>query len=187
MNRAVSVRFLICIIFMLQLISCNMKTYKLLNNKTSVPSDINAYKNRSKFDVSLLNIIDTSVVYEEYDRNYNILKRTDSHKENSIYAVCRFYSNGCMNKFFIDRKTVLTPNEFDPLYAGKRGIYYKENNKIRFDLFAEIDQQRHIGRLTGALTFNGDTLYIKRDDLSYREIFIKRTLPPEYFQYKANW
>lgn len=180
-------KLLVFITFILQLTSCNMKTYKLLNNTTRVPSDTNVYKNKSKFDISLLSVIDTLAVYEEYDRNYNILKRTDNHIENSIYGVCRFYSNGCMNEFFVDRKTVLTPNEFNPLYEGKRGVYYKENNKIRSDLFAEIDQQQHTGKLMATLTFSGDTLYIKRDNLSYTDIYIKRKLPLEYFKYKTNW
>ena len=169
------------------LLSCNMKTYSLLDKITDVPINTNVYKNKSKFSASLLKTIDTGVVYEEYDRSKNILMSLDKCTACRGYRIFRFYSNGCLNMFFFDRNSTLPVNEFDPLYAGYRGVYYSEDNKIRFDLFAEIDQRQHTGKLSATLTFSGDTMYLKRDDLSYTEIYIKRKLPPEYFIYQANW
>lgn len=177
------------------LLSCNMKTYKLLNKRTKVPVDATAYNNKSKFNSLLLNNVDTSVIYEEFDTRYNILKRLDNHIESSIYNVYKFYPNGCINNFYLDRRNEPIPiNELNPLFTGYRGVYYSENNKIRYDLFAEIDQRQHTGKITGTLTFSGDTLYVKRDDRKglnatdySTEIYIKRKLPPEYFVYKADW
>ena len=52
----------------------------------------------------------------------------------------------------------------DPLFTGYRGIYYTENDIIRYNLFAEIGQRQQTGKITGTLTFGGDILYVKRDD-----------------------
>ena len=135
----------------------------------------------------MLNTIDTSVVYEEYDRDKNVVMSFDKCTACRGYRIYKFYSNGCLNMFFVDRNSILPISEFNPLYTGYRGVYYIENNKTRFDLFAEIDQRQHTGKLKGTLTFSGDTMYLKRDDLNYTEIYIKRKLPLEYFTYKANW
>lgn len=173
------------ILCVLVLAACNMKTYILLDKITSVPSDTSVYRNKSKFDVSLLQVIDTAVVYEEYEVERSARR---------VYCVLRFYSNGYFNSFFVSKGEVLLPEQFDPNYSGQRGVYYKENDKIRYDLFAPIDELYHLGKISGTLTFSGDTLFMKRDDvrginkMTYSvEIYIKRKLPPKYLQYKANW
>jgi hypothetical protein len=172
-----------------------MKVYTLLDKVTDVPKSNAVYKNKSKFTSTLLGIVDTGVVYEEFDPNYNILTRLDNHIENNnLYRLFRFYPNGCFNRFTINKDKNLDVIFFDPNYAGYRGVYYADNSKIRYDFFAGIDQRQHTGKITGTLTFSGDTLYVKRDDRKglnatdySTEIYIKRKLPPEYFQYKANW
>lgn len=174
------------ILLLLLMLSCGMKTYTLLDNRTKVPVESNVYMNRSAFNNSLLNIIDTGIVYEEYDTKYNVLTRLDSHVENRFYRVCKFYSNGNFNYFTIDKEAPLF-KEFDPSYSGYRGVYYQKNNLTRFDLFAGINQRQQIGKLTGTFIFKGDTMYLKRDDLAYTGIYIKRKMPPEFFTYKADW
>jgi hypothetical protein len=171
-----------------------MKALLLIDKITPVPKNISVYKNKIKFSSSLLSKVDTTVVYEEFDRDRNILMRADNCISCRGYSIYKFYPNGCFNAFFFGRNSTLPVNEFDPLYTGYRGVYYTENNKIRFDLFAEIDERQHIGKITGTLTFSGDTLYVKQDDrkgidaMKYpTEIYVKRKLSPEYFVYKANW
>lgn len=169
------------------LCACNgIKTYRLLDNGTKVPIDQGVYSNKSKFDLSLFSVVDTNIVYEEYDRRYNTLKRLDNHLENSYFGIYKFYPNGALNSFLIDKKKDLY-KELNPLYNGYRGVFYTEEGKARFDLFAEVNQQQNIGKLSGTLMFGGDTMYVKRDDLSYVEIYVKRKLPKEYFQFKADW
>jgi len=183
----IKIRLALYLVVTFVLMSCNMKTYVLKDKITDVPYKPTVYKNKSKFTTSLINTIDTGVVYEEFDREKNILMSSDKCTACRGYRIYKFYPNGCLNMFFFDRNSLLPTVEFDPLYSGYRGVYYTENNKIRFDLFAEIDQRQHTGKLSATLTFSGDTMYLKRDDLSYTEIYIKRKLPPEYFVYKANW
>ena len=165
-----------------------MRTFTLQNGRTDVPAKTIVYKNKAKFDKSLLNVIDTGVVYEEFNQRYNVLQRLDSHIETSVYGAYRFYLDGCFNLFSIRRNTPLNPNDFNPEYNGKRGVYYLKENTVRYDLFAEINQVGWTGKLTGSFTFSEDTLYVK-SDISRRgvEIYIKRKLPPEYFKHKADW
>lgn len=179
----------------LVLLSCNMKVYKLLDNRTRVPKNLEVYKNKVKFDTSLLTIIDTGVIYEEYSTEKKMLERLDlSDNTKRRYLVYKFYPNGCFNVFSFDKNNLPSITEFDPNYAGVRGIYYKEDNQIKYEEFSAIDQVGHIGRVKGTFKVSGDTLYEKMNDrkgidaTNYpMRIYIKRTLPPQYFVYKANW
>ena len=164
-----------------------MKTFTLQNSRTKVPAKAVVFKNRAKFDKTLLNVIDTGVIYEQFNQKYNVLQRLDTHLETSMYGAYRFYLDGRFNLFFIDRNKPLDPNDLNPDYNGKRGVYYRNENKIHYELFAEINQWGWVGKLTGSFTFEGDKLYVKRDKLEEVEIYVKRKLPREYFKYKANW
>lgn len=181
-------RYLIVILSITVLFGCRLQTYTLQDNITKVPSDTAVYKNKLKFDASLLSIIDTGVVYEQYSVERNSLYRTDTNFDTEFYGVFRFYSNGCFNSFILMRGDVLDTNTFSPEFSGYRGVYYKEKNKLRYDLFAESNELRHIGKLTGTFEFSGDTLYTIRDvDKKYVEVYIKRKLPMQYLNHTTNW
>jgi hypothetical protein len=169
--------------------ACGIKTNTLLNGVTKVPFNTEVYLNKLNFDNSLLNIVDTNVIYEEHNRRYNVLSRLDDHVETSFYGAYRFYPNGYFNYYTLDRSRsgLLVSNDLNPEFDGQRGVYYKENSKIRFDLFAEINQNQWIGELNGTFTFSGDTLYVKRDVLEYTKIYVKRELPKECLNYKVDW
>jgi hypothetical protein len=180
------IKYLLSVI-VVYITSC-MPTYTLQNGRTKVPTKPAIYKNQAKFDKTLLKIVDTGVVYEEFNKRYNVLTRLDNHIETRIYAVYRFYPNGRFNIFFIDRDKPLNINEFNPHYQGYRGVFYSEKNQIRYDLFAESNGLGWIGKLSGTFYFNGDTLYIKRDEASKEfDIYIKKELPSGYLNYKAVW
>lgn len=174
---------------LLIVIGCEMKTYTLQNGRTKVPADSIAYKNISKFDTTLLAIVDTGVVYEEYRPEKKILSRLDTGITTSIYGVIRFYSNGYYNHFYINRNNTLDSNDFNPSYNGKRGVYFKQGNLIRYDLYAESNQLGHIGLLTGTFIFSNDTLYMYAysDYLKRPSIYVKRKIPYGYLNYSVNW
>lgn len=163
---------------------------------TTVPKNPEVYKNIAKFKPEVLNLIDTSVFYEEWNIEDNILERLDKGEySHSRYLVYRFYPNGYFNVFSFD-KNVAIPDiiEVNPDYAGTRGVYYLENNEIRFDEFGGVDELYHTGKITGTFTVDGDKLYIKQDDrkgldaTTYDpDIYIKRKVSPIYFIYKVNW
>jgi hypothetical protein len=174
-------------IIILLLFSCEMKTYTLQNGKTKVPVNPSVYKNKSKFDTSLLKIIDTTVIYERLDDERSLLLRMDTGPETRFYGVYRFYSNGCFNYFTIDRNQSLDSNSFNPEYRGYRGVYFKEDDRIRSDLFAGSNELGWIGKLPGTLTFKGDTLIVYEKLSMLTEVYIKRKLPQGYLDYNANW
>lgn len=175
-------------IILVSFISCRMNTYELKNNLTKVPYDKSVYKNKINFDKELLKVVDTSVVYEEFSVKYNVLKRLDSHIENRFYGVYRFYSNGYLNLFYLDRQLSQSVNDFNPDYNGYRGVYYKEEGKIKSDLFSIINDWGWAGRIKETYSFVGDTLYVKNDKpRSNTYKYVKRKLPIEYLKYKADW
>jgi hypothetical protein len=173
----------------LLLVSCGVKTYKLENGYTKVPVNPRNYVNIKIFDSNLHGIIDTTCIYEQFNTNYNTLSRLDKHIETSIYGVLRFYSNGCFNRFNLDRgrDQLLTDNNFNPSYCGYRGYYNKKDAVIRFDMFAPITQMREIGKLSGIINVQGDTIYLVTDKYREVEVFIKRKVSKELLNYKANW
>jgi hypothetical protein len=195
MIHSIDRKVLTVVALSLVLVSCNMKEYTLLDKVTSVPKDSEVYKNREKFNSVILNTIDTAVVYEELNIDKNILERlitcNGCHRK---YLVYKFYPNGCFNVFSFWKDSSLSVIKFNPDYSGSRGVYYLENNKIRYDYFSAINQQYNMGRITGSLTVVGDTLYIKRDDRKGIDaerypphIYIKRKIPAEYFVFKPSW
>lgn len=117
-------------IFLL-LASCNIKVYTLLDKVTNVPKNNEVFSNKTKFNSTLLQFVDTGTIYEEFDRNKNVLMRFDNCVECRSYNAFKFYSNGCFNLFYFKTGSSLSMNEFDPLYAGLRGVYYLENNKVK--------------------------------------------------------
>src|SRR5215204_6090125 len=110
-----------------------IQTSILKNGYQKAPTNPRVYKNRIYFEKSILNQIDTGVIYEEYNTSYyvgdkpvNVLSRLNYQDPNAIYAACRFYGNGCFNLFHLDReKQELAREMFDPVYTGWRGILYE--------------------------------------------------------------
>lgn len=150
---------IVAVLIILFFTTCRLKTFILQDNITKVPIDTSVYKNKVKFDSTLLNVIETDIVYEEYSTERNSLCRTDNHFDTEYFGVYRFYPNGCLNYFVLTRDDIIDTNTFNPQVRGYRGLYYKEKGKIHFDLYAESNELGHIGRLTGTLTVSGDTLY----------------------------
>jgi hypothetical protein len=169
------------------LMSCSIKTFVLENKITKVPiDDSKVYINKNKFNFTLLSKIDTNVVYEKLVTEYNIVARLDNHNETNIYGIYKFYPNGNLNYFVVDRDEPFVPNILNPNYSGYRGVYYSDGNKIKGDLYAPADERQHIGKLDRIFSIKGDSLLVERK-YGYIDIYIKRKLPPEYFVYKANW
>jgi len=164
-----------------------MKTYKLQNGITKVPAKSQVYKNKAKFNMSLNALIDTNVVYEEFDLNYKLLRRLDNHPENSYYGAYKFYPNGYFNYFIIDRDASLNENSFNPQYAGYRGVYYLKNVDIGYDLFSTVNQSGWLGKLTGVFFFRGDTLLVHGYQTKDTSIYIKRKLPGQLMNFNVDW
>ncbi len=167
--------------------SCSLKTYKLLDGRTRVPVDTSIFTKRMKFEPSLLRIIDTGIIYEELNRRYGELSRLNNQLENLVYGTYRFYGDGRVSEFAITKQEPFTPLQFDPRYNGHQGVYYLEKGKIRMQLCAQVDQRGGFGLLYSTLRISGDTLFEKRDDLSYEEIYIKRSLPDSFFVFQPYW
>lgn len=168
------------------IISCGIKTFYLKDKITRVPENSEVYSNRSKFDNSIYFSIDTNVVYEEFNVEYNILSRLDIDARRSVYGIYKFYPNGNFNYFVVRRDEAFVPDILNPEINGFRGVYYMDKGKIMGDLFAPADELRNIGKLDRIFTVSGDSLFVERK-FGYVDIYIKRKLPPEYFVYKANW
>lgn len=165
-----------------------MKIYTLENGRTKVPANSKVFKNQVKFSPVLLDLIDTSVIYEQYNMEYRIPARLSSDRTDQFYSVCRFYSNGAFNYYTINREELLVDTDFDPHHSGYRGIYYKENGKIAFDFWGITSQLGAIGKSAGEIEIHGDTLILySKKPVHFVECYVKRKLPLDYFKYKATW
>jgi hypothetical protein len=132
------------IFLLLFLQSCGLKTISLRNGYQKAAVNPKVYANKSKFDASLLDNIDTLCIYEEYVDN-RIGKditgpaRLDHHSYNSVYGAYRFYNNGCFNLFILLKNdSAFNFTTFDPDYEGWRGVFYKSKDKIKGDLITQV-------------------------------------------------
>lgn len=182
-------RYWFALLALVGLVSCGalVKGYVLENGVTEVPASQSVYSNVDKFDPDLLKIVDTEAFYERYERRYDIVSRLDTHSLTSVYDTYRFYRNGCLNSFWVSRHQPKSAKLFNPDFNGKRGVYYYEDDRIKFDLFGETDERGTLGKIHGWFEFSGDTLYERSYQHDFTEIYIKRKVPEEYLQFEANW
>jgi hypothetical protein len=165
-----------------------IQSVTLKNGKTKVPADNKVFEGLGSSEISQFYNIKTDCIYEAFNKKENILHRLDNHIETGIYSVYRFYPHGRFNIFFIDRDFPLEENSLNPHYSGKRGVCYYYKNDLRYELYAEKNQWGWLGKLTGTLTFKGDTLFVKRDESPNEiKVYIKRELPFAFLDYQAEW
>ncbi len=176
-------------LILIEISSCGVKHYTLQNGTTVVPVENKIFSNVSLFTPELLNIIDTTVYYEEFGSKYNGIIHHLTDKEERGYFMFRFYANGRFNEFFIFKRNQ-DCNYFNPLNSGIRGVYYLKDNLIQFDKFSRISgtgNGRHAyGIKKGHFSFSGDTMFIHNRS-PYIEVYIKKKMPIECFKNDANW
>lgn len=179
--------FLTSVLIGLIIPSC-IKTKLLKDGITRVPIDNGVYINLKNFNKNLLNIVDTSVIYEEYNMRYKILQRLDNHFETDYYGCIRFYPDGRYNIFFLDKKERYDSNQFNSNYKGIRGIYYQNAEIIQYDLFTQIDGMGKFGKISGSFDFIGDTLIVKRFGYPTEiNIYVKSRLYMNFINYNKSW
>ena len=185
----------ICLLF---LFSCSIRTTTLENEITKVAVNKKKYKNLSRFDKSILDIVDTSVIYESFtEKNYygiddsetvNIVDRLNFKDSYSFYSCYKFYENGRVNLFALNKNdSILTKKTFDPNFRGSRGIYYKKNDNIFAELIGRVTGPGRIGKNRVKLKFVGDTLFVYSKPYNHERIYLKREIPNELLNHKAEW
>lgn len=186
------IKYIVLVFLYVTFYSCGMKTVYLGNKITKVPIDDNAFGNKNKFDLSLFDNIDTSVIYEEYNTTFfigskpiDVLALYNYQNPDKFYEAYKFYNNGCFNLFILNRDDTISKETFNPNFNGYRGVFYRDNGIIKADLFTRTTGIGKMAIITEKLKFIGDTLFVKeRIDT---KVYIKRKLPLEYFDYKADW
>jgi len=177
-------------------VGCGLKTYKLKNGYSRAATNKKVYSNKIKFNESIIKYIDTTVIYEKFNTvsyfgleptNVNIVARKNYRDHQTHYGVYRFYKNGLFNYFTLNRNdSILQKEMFDPLYTGWRGVLYKEKGVLKGDLITQISGMGAIGKITEIFKFKGDTLFVSRKNIS-NYIYIKRKIPAELLNHKAEW
>ena len=198
MPKLTKMRIAVLYVLLIFFFSCSIKTTTLENGLTKVALNKNVYKNISKFEKNLLDMVDTSVVYESFtEKNYygindsetvNIVDRLNFKDSRVIYSCYKFYDNGKMNLFILNRNdSVLTQKTFDPNYNGYRGIYYRNKNKILGDLITRVTGYGRIGKSRTEFEFVGDTLFVYSEPYKHKSIYLKRKIQTELLEHKAEW
>jgi hypothetical protein len=169
----------------------------LLDDSTKIPADKNYFKNKKYFSVSLLDKIDTAVIYKEdyyYSSNKKDFTPIDNKKwysTNNRVSIYKFYSNGCINLFFFRNGYEIEKNDLNPEYKGHRGVYYIDNKgNIKIDKFVIVGYG--FGPLydinKSIVKIKGDTLLIKYfSNLTSVDVYVKQKIPKEWLIYKADW
>ena len=177
-------------IFMLAFSSCGIKTFYLEDSKTfKVPRNPRKYIKNIPFNDSLKNIINTNYIYEEFNEQLNLPSRLSKGESAKYYSVLRFYPNGCLNIFLLnkERESILTKNIFNPKYNGYRGFYNKINNQITFEKFVEINGLGELGKLSGTISIKNDTLFLYTKKNNETKVYIKRELNEQMLNYIGDW
>lgn len=167
--------------------SCGIKNTLLLDGITKVPIDEKSYLNKIKYDSTMQKYFDVNCIYEEYDQGHSMPSRLCQEYEYPLYSAFKFYSNGCLNLFFLEKRKELLDINLDPNYAGYRGVYYEEEGVFRIEFFGVVDELKSLGKIKGTLTVKGDTLISYTDNLKYPKYYIKRKLPDTFKKYNAKW
>lgn len=184
------------LVFILLLTSCGIRTTVLKDGVTRIAINEKVYHNKLKFNSLIIDKIDTTVIYEECRTVFlkdglpvNVLARQETENRNTFYSAYRFYNNGCFNVFILNRETdaSLSSNDFNPDYAGHRGIYFKEKSKIKGNLITQVTGYGETGTIREIFQFEGDTLYVTSGNPKQTYIFVKRNLPTDFLKWKANW
>jgi hypothetical protein len=187
MNNKVSDFIGVLIVSISLLLTSCIRTVVLRNGITKVPINEKNYRNRVYCDSLLKKEIESTVFYEKVNLRYQKLYRIDDHVESTFYGMFKFYSNGNVNYFLINKSLEFSPQSVDPSFCGYRGVYYRKNDNIKVDLFSITSELGSIGKKNKVISFGGDTLYVTDERSMITEIYIKRELPLEYFQYIAEW
>jgi hypothetical protein len=174
-------------LFLIVVISgCGLKYEVLKNGYTKVPR--NDYKFENKQESVTLGVIPfrTDCIYEELSNFNNQPARKDvGNKETFFYETLRFYDNGCINIFLLNRDNVNI--EFNPEFFGYRGVYYSVNNRWKFDLFAPQSERAIYGIISGEISLNGDTISLIRENGYQNRFVIHEIEKLNLIEYSANW
>lgn len=181
-----TIRFLIILLF---LSSCNfIKTTKLLDGLTKIPlnKDFFDKKYSEKFEVINLKQVDFNSIYIA----------SLSISDNGIYNLksggnpfirgYKFYENGRINSFSLDKYHLDSLKTFDPIIRGYRGITYIKKEDTLVDIYLPISDNYRFGKSKYKAKINSDTLFlIDQYDVTY--IYLKKELSKENQEFKANW
>lgn len=154
----------------------------LQDGRIPVPKNPRAYRERDSFNKSINCSIDTTVFYEELYSDLLTKKRGSTW-----YSMMRFYGNGDMNIFHFYIDPELKSSDFDPNWSGYRGVYYLKGDEIWMTYYNTVNSIG-IGPYRGKIETWADTLKVTFPNLpQYDMLFVKRPMPSEYFQFRADW
>ena len=166
------------IFIVLMLLSCKSTPHLVLKNgKTPIPINESFFKNKNKFNKNLLNQIDTNCFYREL------------YIEDGWEYLIKFYSNGCVNKFYFEKGKEIKADFFNPEINGLRGVLYMNyDSLVKIDMFCAITPNRFLGiRETQIIVLN-DSIIIEKFKGSYIDIkYQKVKVDSSFLKYKANW
>lgn len=177
-------------------VSCGIKTRTLEDRITIVPVKDFSFVNKKFNDDKQLYNIDTNIIYEEFTKEtfiglnkfaVNKPERLNTSNKNTFYRAYKFYKNGCVNLFILQKKDSLTKHLLNPNFIGQRGVFYKDKDKIKLDLFSikGYSFKTDYGLITSEISISGDTLYEYRSKV--KNIFIKKKLSKEFITFDASW
>jgi hypothetical protein len=174
------------------IISCGgIKTKHLNNSYIQIPLDdsffIKNYKSKYKL-VKFSSENYESIYLESFYTDYSGKFFNSKSGANSFIGAFKFYKNGAVNRFSLDKRKLNNLSILNPTKKGYRGVYYLKNGKQMISIVLPVTQNRkNYGVKDYEFSFKGDTLTIKEKNSNYKYIYLKQKLSKENLKFRADW
>lgn len=150
----------LAILFLLLPADVSIRLKQLGDGRTEVPAraDYFTKKYRENYPVEppagvQCNVLYTEVYYISGNGNkLELQERTSQDYSRHLL----FYENGCVNKFYLQRKNGVN---LDPEYSGYRGMCYVKKGKTYLSMVSFTNDVREIRNVISEISFSGDTLF----------------------------
>jgi|GEM_PF-4145143 len=171
---------------------CGIRSRTLKNGYKKVPYDKEFFNKhyRKRYGVVNLKDVDYNAVYIEAYIISAVGDWFNSRQNNNTgISIIKFYNNGCVNKFYIDKNRIDNLPLLNPEIRGYRGILYKKNKDILMDIVANITGCYILCKYKYKVRIKGDTLFLKSKENSNKDtyVYLRKVLSEKNLNYEADW
>ncbi len=182
------IKFLIILLFLTSCSFSFIKTNELEDGMTDVPfnKDFFDKRYREKHEVINLNQVDFNAIYiESYSISDNGIFDLRSGSNDFINGI-KFYTNGCVSVFGIDKNKINDQRLLNPIVHGFRGMSYVKKKDTLIDFYAPANSSYQFGKIKHKARVNGDTLFLT-DRYDIIDVYLKKQLTEKNLGFEADW
>jgi len=157
--------------------------YYLKDGYTKVPLDSSFFKKEKK---APLNVDFNAVYIVSYYVGHDYLWDYDKG-DHLTRTGLRFYKNGNVSSFEINKKKIKNLPDLNPSDSGYRGISYMSKGIDYIMLYVPKTEYLRYGKKKYAIEIKGDSLYLKDVVGNSLDIYLKKELIGKNLKYTGDW